>query len=229
MTGAPGLCPVQPHGETKCRQMLRASGPSTGLAVVWFSALAGVGRGWGELTVETEPPRFVPCASEEGAATWTHSPEAPSAGQSPGEQDARSCQQSTCMGSLSQQGLLTRTRTAGEKGAETGYSQSSLTHSKNKHISYFFLGKLSFRFDTLGLRTSNRVPLVHRGAFHWLTVLPCSPASGSATCVQVCVCASMCVSVCKRVCVCARTSTCPTSPHRHGVLFGLTSFSWCGC
>lgn len=106
---SPGpLPPVQPHGETKCRQMPWASGPSTGLAVVWFSALAGVCRGWGQLTVETEPLRFGPCASEEGAATWSHSPEAPSAGQGPGEEDTQSCQQSTCVGSLSQQGLLTR-------------------------------------------------------------------------------------------------------------------------
>lgn len=65
--------------------MLQASEPLPGLVGVWFSARVGLGRGQGHLTAESEPLRFVPCASTEGSATWAYSPKAPGAGQGLGQ------------------------------------------------------------------------------------------------------------------------------------------------
>lgn len=125
------------------------------------------------------------------------------------------------------------TRAAGEKGADTGYSQSSLTQSEHKHMSYFFLEKHNEVNCLPSLSTLSSSGFALQTTFLWSTAepLPGSPSSLASLWVcDVCACVSACVyeHVRERLqaCVCARAlehvshlSTPPRCPVRGSLCF----------
>lgn len=124
-TSAKGHVPVgppfsaldQPHGETKFQRTLWASGPSPGLAVEWFSALAGVGRGWGNSPWRRSPRSWCGC-QRRGSSHADPQPRGTTCGAGPRAADPRPCQQSACAGSLSPQRLPTRRRGPRRRGPQ---------------------------------------------------------------------------------------------------------------